>query len=105
MPLVILEVFHDVLLLSQLRIEELGVGLELVGEALVRRVQEFRLIRDSLQEGVIYFVLDVIRVVTRLLRLVVIEELLDLLLKLVLLLIEVLNDGVILLLLLVVNGF
>lgn len=105
MPLVILEVFHDVLLLSQLRIEELGVGLELVGEALVRRVQEFRLIRDSLQEGVINLVLDVIRVVTRLLRLVVIEELLDLLLKLVLLLIEVLNDGVILLLLLVVNGF
>ena len=58
--LMILQVFHDVLLLAQLGIEELRVGLELVAQALVGRVQELGLIADALEERVVYFILNVV---------------------------------------------
>jgi hypothetical protein len=101
----ILEVLHDVLLLSELSIKELRVALELVGEALVRCVQELGLVCDSLQESIIDLILNVVGVVAGLLSLIVIEELLDFLLQFVLFLVEVLYDGIVLLLLFVINGF
>ena len=105
MSLMILEVLHDVLLLSELSIKELRVALELVGEALVRCVQELGLVCDSLQESIIDLILNVVGVVAGLLSLIVIEELLDFLLQFVLFLVEVLYDGIVLLLLFVINGF
>ena len=104
MSLVILQVLHDVFLLSQLSIKEFRVALELIREALVRSVQELGLVGDPLQEGVIDLILDVVRVVAGLLLLVVIEELLHLVFQLALLLIQVLHDGIVLLLLVVVDG-
>lgn len=85
MLLVSLEVLHDVLLLAQLRVEELRVRLELIGESLVGLVQELGLVADSLEESIIDLSLDVVVVVLSFIVHVVLECLIDLLLKLALL--------------------
>jgi len=85
--LVVLQVLHYVLLLSQLGIEELRVALELLAQTLIRGVQEPRFVPDALEEGVVDLVLNVVSMILGLLGLVVLKQLLHLLLKLALLLV------------------
>jgi hypothetical protein len=60
----ILKILHNVLLLSELCIEEFGVALELIGQPFVRSIEELGFISDSLEECVINFVLDIVRVIS-----------------------------------------
>ena len=62
--LMILKILHNVLLLSELSIEEFGVALELIGQAFVRSIEELGFISDSLEECVVNFVLDIVRVIS-----------------------------------------
>ena len=97
--LVRLKVLDDVLLLSQLGVEELRVGLELVSQLLVWLVQELGLVSDSLEEGVVDLGLDVVVVVLSFVFHVVLEHVLHVLVELALLLVKVHHDVVVLLLL------
>jgi hypothetical protein len=80
------------------------VTLELIAESLVRLTDELGLVPNSLQEGVIDLILDIVLVILRLLALVLFEQSLHLLFQLVLLLVKVLHNVLILLLLLLVYG-
>ena len=60
MALVILQVLDNVLLLSELSVEEILVALEFVTESLVRCVHEFGFISNSLKEGIIDLILNVV---------------------------------------------
>ena len=73
-----LEVLHDALLLSKLRVEELRVALELVGETLLRLVDELGFVTDSLQESIIDLSLDIVMMVFSLVISVVVIGLLNL---------------------------
>jgi len=79
--LVVFQVFQNVFLLSQLCIEEVGVGLEFSRELFVLGRQEFGFVTDTLQEGVVDFCLDVVLMVPGFLGLVVAEDLVYLLLQ------------------------
>jgi hypothetical protein len=70
---VILQVLHNIFLLSELGIEELRIAFELIAQSLVWSIEEFSLITDSLKESVIDFILNIVRVVARFLLLVVIK--------------------------------
>jgi len=104
-PLMIFQIFHYVFLLSQFGIKEFRIALEFRGQTFVRCVQKLCLISDSLEEGVIDFILDVIGVIAGLFSLVVIEELLNFFFQFVFFLIEILYNCIILLLLLIVDSF
>lgn len=92
-------------MIAYLGIEEVRVTLELIRQPLVWGVQELSLVSNSLEEGFVDLILDVIAMVLGFFLLVVLEESLDFLFKFVLLLIQVLHNGIILLLLFVVDGF
>ena len=77
MLLVNLQILDNILLLPQLGVEELGVGLELVGQPLVLLGDEGLLVLDSLLESLIDLDLDVVPVVLALVVAVVVETLLD----------------------------
>lgn len=92
-------------MIAYLSIEEVRVTLELIRQPLVWGVQELSLVSNSLEEGFVDLILDVIAMVLGFFLLVVLEESLDFFFKLVLLLIQVLHHSIILLLLFVVDGF
>jgi len=94
-----LKVLHDRLLLSQLCVEELGVGLEFVGQTLLRLVDELGLVTDSLQEGVVDLRLDVVVMVLALVVSVVVVGGFHFRVHLTFLLVEMHHDVVVLLLL------
>lgn len=105
MLLMCLQVLHNRLLLSQLCVKELRVGLEFVGQTLLRLVYEFGLVTDSLQEGVVDLRLNVVVMVFALVVSVVIVCRFDFRVHLTLLLIEMHHDVVVLLLLFGMNCF
>lgn len=96
--LVRLQVVQDAVLLSQLRVEEVGVALEFRSQLLIGLVYEFALVADSLQESFVDLRLDVVVVVLSLVVLVVIEHLLHIFIELFLLLIEAHHNIVVVLL-------
>ena len=97
------EVFNNHLLLPELGIEQFRVALVLVRQALVRLVDELRLVANPFEECIVDFSLNVIEVVFSLVVSVVVEGLLDVGLLLFLGLIEVLHNVIEVLLLLRVH--
>lgn len=89
--------------ISYLSIEEIRVTLELLGQSLIRLSQKFGFVANSLQEGIVDLVLDVIVVVSGFFSLVIFKESLDLLLKFVLFLIKIHDYIVIVLFLFIVD--
>jgi len=100
-----LEVLHDVFLLAQLCVEELGIGLELVGESLVRLVEELSFVADSLQEGVINLSLNIVLMVFFLVFDVVVEDLFHVTIHLALFLIKLVDNVIVSFLFLNVDSF
>mmetsp|Transcript_28452 Transcript_28452/g.27423 ORF Transcript_28452/g.27423 Transcript_28452/m.27423 type:complete len:133 (-) Transcript_28452:82-480(-) len=98
----VLQVLHNVFLLSQLSIEVFLVAFELIAEPFVRLTDELGFIANSLEESIINLSLDVVRVESGLFSLVLLEKLLHLFLQLVLFLVQVLYNILIMLLLLIV---
>lgn len=81
------------------------VRLEVIAESLVGSVDELSFVTDSLKEGIVDFILNVVVVELGLFLLVIVEKVLHLLLKFVLLLVKVADDGIILFLLIIINSF
>ena len=102
--LVSLQVLDYVLLLAQLGIEEFRIRLELICETLLRLVQEFGFVCDSLQECIVNLGLNVVVVILSLIVTIIIKHLLHIIIHLALLLVQIHHNIVILLFLLSMNG-
>lgn len=87
---------------TYLGIEEVRVAFELIGKSLVRSVEEFSFVLDSLLECFVYLILDVIVVILGLFILVVLKQSLDFFLKLVLFMVKVRDHSIVLFLFFVV---
>lgn len=103
MSLMIFHFLKNVLLLSQLGLEEIGVGLELGRETLVRLIQVLRLVVDPLLERLLNIGLDVLHVEFRLMVLVFSEHLCDFFVKAILLQVQVVYGVIVSPLLFIVN--
>jgi hypothetical protein len=69
------QILDDVLLLSELGVEELGVGFELVGQPLLWLVQKLCLVANPFKKSIINFRLDVVIVVFSFIVTVIIKNL------------------------------
>ena len=87
---------------TYLGIEKVRVAFELIGKSLVRSVEEFSFVLDSLLECFVYLILDVIVVILGLFILVVLKQSLDFFLKLVLFMVKVRDHSIVLFLFFVV---
>jgi len=103
--LVRLEVIEDIVLLSEFCIEEVRVALELVGQLLIRLVDELGLVSDSLQKCFVDLRLNVVMVVFSFILAIIIKDSLDIFVQLFLLLIQIHNNIVVVFLFLLPNLF
>lgn len=96
--LVRFEIVQDVVLLSQLGVEEVRVALELVRQFLLRLADELALVVDSLEEGFVDLRLDVVVVVLALVLPIVVKYGLHILVELLLFLVQIHDDVLVVLL-------